>query len=201
MNGDEVGPPRLPCDPVSGRPKPTTEALRVGRDRNNKVGRLRRSLLLNHDQLAIFNAEAGDVVREFEAGAGLRLGELVLEGRVEHGDGYGEIADLELGRLEGDITIGSAQLAGDGHVDIFAVQVGDELADDAVAGKGDLAETAGIFERGADFVGGEARLRGLTTLMRLFKVIPLGLKLRVLRAGERRRHGFGNHGGTLEHQP
>ena len=87
---------------ASSQPK---VCLLVARSRRN----LHRSFLHEHE-LAVFDFDIFDVVRQLELIA--LLGEFFLQHFVDQRCGHREIANLDLGRIEGGVTIFGAKMSG-----------------------------------------------------------------------------------------
>src|SRR5260221_8053894 len=85
------------------------------------------NLLLYDHQLAIFNAQTSNVVRQLEFFPDLGSLQLVLQLRVDQRDGNGQVADPGLGKFKSSVPVHDPDLAGESQVNVFSRHVGDKL--------------------------------------------------------------------------
>src|SRR3984893_1286077 len=99
-------------------------------------GEAQGTLFLHKHQLAVFDSEIFHVVGKLELIA--LLGEVFLQHFVDQRCRHGKIADLDLGGIEGGITIFGAEMSGEGEIDVFAGDLREKLTANDVSIHGDL---------------------------------------------------------------
>src|SRR5207248_10405823 len=98
----------------SSRPCTTTRPATRGTSSSTTEQRSSRGLLLDDDQLAVVYVNVADKVRQFELIPLLR--KLLLQRVVHQPHRNVQVADLELGRREGDVSVLAAKMSS--HADV-----------------------------------------------------------------------------------